>query len=112
MVTRSIIETLHSSDIQGDQRKGESGVSRSIIDELHSWDIQGDQMEGERGVTRSIIDELHSSDIQGDEMESDSGVTRSINMNFLIRISKQIKYQAKVVLLEMSLMNFILWISK
>ena len=47
----------------------ESGVTGSIIDELHSWDIQGDQMEGESGVTRSIIDELHSSDIQGDQME-------------------------------------------
>ena len=42
---------------------GESGVTRSIIDELHSWDIQGDQSEGESGVTRSMIDELHSSDI-------------------------------------------------
>ena len=38
----------------------ESSVTRSIIDELHSWDIQGDQMEGESGVTRSINDELHS----------------------------------------------------
>ena len=36
--------------------KGESGVSRSVIEELHSWDIQGDQMEGESGVIRSIID--------------------------------------------------------
>ena len=45
----------------------ESGVTRSIIDELHSWDIQGDQMEGESGVTRSIIDEVHSSNIQGEE---------------------------------------------
>ena len=34
----------------------ESGVTRSIINELHSWDIQLDQMEGESGVTRSIID--------------------------------------------------------
>ena len=71
--------------------QGESGVTRKIIDELHSSDIQGDQMEGEGGVTRSIIDELHSSDIQGDEMESEIGVTRSINMNFIPRISKQIK---------------------
>ena len=39
-----MIEELHSSDIQGDQRKGESCVTRIIIDELHSWDIQGDQM--------------------------------------------------------------------
>ena len=42
----------------------ESGLTRSIIDELHSSDIQGDEMEGESGVSRSIIEELHSSDIQ------------------------------------------------
>ena len=42
--------------------EGEIGVTRSIIDELHSWDVQGDQMEGEGDVTRSIIDELHPSD--------------------------------------------------
>ena len=38
----------------------ESGVTRSIIDEVDSSDIQGDQMVGESGVTRSLIDELHS----------------------------------------------------
>ena len=27
--------------------EAESGVTRSIIDELHSWDIQGGQMKGE-----------------------------------------------------------------
>ena len=43
-------------------------------------------MEGKRGVTRSIIDELHSSDM--------------------------VNWKVKVVLLEVSLMNFILWISK
>ena len=31
--------------------EGEIGLIRSIIDELHSLDIQGDQMEGESGVT-------------------------------------------------------------
>ena len=41
----------------------ESGVTRSIIDELHTFDIQGNQMEGESGVSRNIIYELHSSDI-------------------------------------------------
>ena len=40
--------------------EGESGVTRSIIDELHSWDIQGDQIEGESRISRSIIDELHA----------------------------------------------------
>ena len=41
--------------------EGESGVTRSIINELHSSDMQRDPMEGESGVTRSIIDEIHSS---------------------------------------------------
>ena len=36
--------------------EGESGVTRSIIDGIHSSDIQGDQMEGEIRVNRSIID--------------------------------------------------------
>ena len=30
--------------------EGESGVTRSIIDELHSSDIQGNQIEGERDL--------------------------------------------------------------
>ena len=38
----------------------ESSVNRGIIDELHSSDIQGDQKVDENIVTRSIIDELHS----------------------------------------------------
>ena len=42
---------------------GESGVTQSIIDELHSSEIQRDHMEGEGGVTRSIIDQHHSSDL-------------------------------------------------
>ena len=53
----------------------ESGVTRSIIDELHSTDIEGDQMEGKRCLTRSIIDELHSSDIERNQMGGESGVT-------------------------------------
>ena len=47
--------------------ESECGVTRSIIDELHFSDIQGNQMEGESGVTRNIIEEGHSSDIQGDQ---------------------------------------------
>ena len=30
--------------------EGKSGLTRSVIDELHSCDIQGYQMEGERMV--------------------------------------------------------------
>ena len=40
--------------------KAERGVTRSIIDEIYFSDIEGDQMRGESGVIRSIIDELHS----------------------------------------------------
>ena len=36
--------------------EGESRVTRSIIDELHSLDIQRDQKEGESGDTGNIID--------------------------------------------------------
>ena len=35
--------------------EGERGATRSVIDELHSSDIQPDEMEGESGVTRNII---------------------------------------------------------
>ena len=88
----------------------ESGVTRSIIDELHSSDIQGDQMEGESGVTRSIIDELISPDIQRDQMESASGVLCSIIDE--LHSLDMIKWKVKVVLQVVSLMKFILWISK
>ena len=47
--------------------EGVSGVTRSIIDQLHFSDIEGDHMEREGGVTRIIIDELHSSDIEVDQ---------------------------------------------
>ena len=67
-------------------KEGERGVTRSIIDELHSSNIERDIYEGEGGVTESDIDELHSSD--------------------------RVKLKVEVVLLEVSLMNFILWISK
>ena len=44
--------------------EGEGGATRSILDELHSSDIQGDQMESESGLAGCIIDELDSSDVQ------------------------------------------------
>ena len=62
--------------------ESESGFTRSVTDALGSSDIQTDQMEGEKCVTRSIIHELYSWDI--------------------------VKSKEKVVLLEVSLMNFIL----
>ena len=44
--------------------EGESGITRSIIDELHTSDLEGDKLEVESGFTPSIIDELHSWDIE------------------------------------------------
>ena len=69
-------------------------------------------MERESGVTRSIIDELHSPDIQRDQMEGESIVLLRVSlMNFILRISRESKGKVKVVFLEVSLMNFILRIS-
>ena len=69
-------------------------------------------MEGESGVIWSIIDELHSWHIQRDQMEGESCVTEVSLMNFFLEISKQVKWNVKVVLPEVLTMNFILGISK
>ena len=72
--------------------EGEISVTRSIIEELHPWDIQGDQMECESDVTRSIINDIHSWDIQGDKTEGESMVLLEVSlMNFIFRICKEIK---------------------
>ena len=72
--------------------KGESGVTRRIMDEVLSSDMQGDQMEVESGLTRSFIDELHSWDIQGGQMEGESMVLIEVSlMNFILGIFKEIK---------------------
>ena len=47
-------------------------------------------MAGESGVTGIIIDEVHSSHIQRDQMEGESGVTQVSLMNFILGISKEI----------------------
>ena len=67
-------------------------------------------MEGESGVTRSIIDERYFSDIQGDERQGKSDVTRSITDE--VHSSDMVKRKVKVVLLEVSLMNFIVGVPK
>ena len=75
--------------------EGEGGVTQSIIDELHSSDIQRDDMEGEGGVTESIIDELHSSDLVKSKVKL---VLLEVSlMNFSLLISKEIKWKVKVV---------------
>ena len=63
-------------------------------------------MECESGVTRNITDDLLSSDIQQDKTEQESGVIRTIIDELLLRISNKIKRNRKVLLFELSLMNF------
>ena len=69
-------------------------------------------MEAESRITQSIIDKIDSSNIEGDQVEGASGFTRSIIDEPLFGIWKEIKWQVKVVLLEVSSMNFILGLSK
>ena len=64
-------------------------------------------MEGESPVTRSIVDELHSLDIQGDKFKVKVVLLEVSLMNFILGISKEFKWKVKVVFLEVSLMNFI-----
>ena len=91
----------------------ESGVTGRITDEPLSSDIQRDHMEDASCVTRSVIDERHCWDIQRDQMEGERMVLLEVSSMNLIPIhgmSKEIKWKMKVVLLELSLMKFILWI--
>ena len=81
--------------MQQDQKEGESSVTRSMMEELHSWDIEQGQMEGESGVARSIVDELHSSDIQEDQMQERVVLFEVSLMNFILRISKEMKWRGK-----------------
>ena len=86
----------------------EIDVTRRIIDQIHYSDIPGGQMESESGVTRSIIVELDSSDIRRDQTEGESALTRSIIHELPLWISKEINWNVKVVLIKISLLNFIL----
>ena len=55
-------------------------------------------MEGESGVTRGIIDELHSSDMVNWNIKV---VLLEVSlMNFILGIFEEIKWKVKVVLLE------------
>ena len=68
-------------------------------------------MEGESGVTRSINDELHSSDIQQIKYEVKVVLLEVSFINSIHGISNEMKWKVKVVSLEVSLMNFIFRIS-
>ena len=66
-------------------------------------------MEGESGFTRSIIGEIHSSDVIKWKVKV---VLLEVSlMNFILGITNEIKWKVKVVSLEVSLMEFVLPIS-
>ena len=63
-------------------------------------------MEDKGGVTRTFIDELHSSDMIKWKVKV---VLLEVSlMNFILEVSNKIKWKVNVVLLAVSLMNFIL----
>ena len=74
---------------------GQSSFTRSIIDQLHSSDIQQDAMEGKGCVTRIIIDELHSLDMV--KWKVKVVLFEESMINFIVCIAKKIKWQVKVV---------------
>ena len=69
-------------------------------------------MEAENSVTRSIIDELYSLDIKEIKRKLKVVLLEVSLMNFILPISKENKRKVKVVLLEVSSMNLILGMSK
>ena len=66
-------------------------------------------MAGEGGVTGSIIDEVQCSDMI--KWKVKLVILEVSMMNFILGISKDIKWKVKVVLLDISLINIILQIS-
>ena len=78
--------------------EGKSGVTRSIIDEVDSSDIQGDQMEAESGVTRSVIDEIDSFWISKEIKWKVKMVLLELSLiNIILRISNEMKRMVKVM---------------
>ena len=67
-------------------------------------------MEGQSDVARSIIDELDSSDMI--KWQVNVLLFEVSLMNFILWITNKIKCKVKVLLLEVLLMKFILEISK
>ena len=77
--------------------EGESGFARSIIDELHSWDVQGDKMEGESDVNEVSL----MNSILGITKEIKWKVIVVLLelslMNSILRISNEMKLQFKLM---------------
>ena len=74
--------------------EGQSGVTRSIIDELYSSDIQGDQREGER---KALLKESLVNLILGMSMEikwkMKAGLLEASLMKFILGTSRETKWK-------------------
>ena len=78
--------------------KDENDVIRSIIDELHSWDIQGDQMEGKRMVLLEVsLMNLILGISNGIKCNVKVVLLEVRLMNLIVGISNEIKWKVKVV---------------
>ena len=91
---------------------GERGVTQSIIDELHSWDIQGDQMEGESGALEVSLMNFILRTSKEVKWKVKLELLEVSLKNLILRIKKDLKFKLKVVLLKVSLMKITLGISK
>ena len=78
--------------------ENESGVTRSIMDEIHSWDIQRDQIKGESMV---ILEVSSMKLILGMSIEIKWKVNVVLLevslMNFILGISKETKWKVKAL---------------
>ena len=78
--------------------EAESGVSRSIMDELHSWDIQGDQIEGESKVLLEVSSMNFILGIYHEFKGRVQVVLLEVSlMNFIHGIINEVKWKVKVV---------------
>ena len=76
--------------------ESESGISGSIMDELHSWDIQGDQMEGERMVLPEVTSMKFIFGISKEIKWKLKVVLLELSsINFILGISKETKWKVK-----------------
>ena len=76
--------------------EGESGFPGSIIDELHSWDIQRDQMKAESMVLLEVSSINSVLGISKDIKWKVKVVLLEVSlMNIILRISKGIKWTVK-----------------
>ena len=77
--------------------KWESGVTRSIIDELHSSDMQGDQMKMKVDLLEVSLINFILPICKEIKYDVKVVLLKVSLVNFILGISKEIKWKVKVV---------------